>query len=88
MARFLSMRPTQVYKWNWNRKRARNLNGDTDGDACGGEVIKHTRYKILKAEHDGTVTTTILDGGLIGTGHVEEQLQELIRLYQGQHSQY
>jgi hypothetical protein len=23
MARFLTMRPTQVYKWNWNRKRAR-----------------------------------------------------------------
>ena len=23
MARFLNMRPTQVYKWNWNRKRAR-----------------------------------------------------------------
>lgn len=23
MARFLAMRPTQVYKWNWNRKRGK-----------------------------------------------------------------
>jgi hypothetical protein len=23
MARFLGMRPTQVYKWNWNRKRGK-----------------------------------------------------------------
>jgi hypothetical protein len=42
MARFLNMRPTQVYKWNWNRKRARvNV---VEGTA------KRLRYHCFKME--------------------------------------
>ncbi len=58
------MRSTQVYKWNWNRKRGH-------GDQGGSEMIKRIRYKIVKLELDGSVTTTILDGGPIGTVKVE-----------------
>ena len=42
MARFLNMRTTQVYKWNWNRKRARvNV---VEGSA------KRLRYHCFKME--------------------------------------
>lgn len=46
MARFLSMRPTQVYKWNWNRKRARITLGEGTSEKLSKQVLKMIKSQI------------------------------------------
>ena len=70
MARFLGMRPTQVYKWNWNRKRGKVVEEmpPAQEEPVSGEAPKRIRYNIYKMEKDRIISTTTIDGGRVGQG--------------------